>query len=71
MEPGYSLFETDLGWCGIAWGPRGITRVALPASQKEETVARLSGGSGLVRRLPPPEVAEAVRMITLHLSGKP
>ncbi|WP_202964824.1 hypothetical protein, partial [Inquilinus limosus] len=37
----YTLFETAIGPCGIAWGPRGITGVQLPGSSAEKTRQRL------------------------------
>jgi methylated-DNA-[protein]-cysteine S-methyltransferase len=37
----YSLVETGLGWIGIAWNARGLTRVQLPARDREATERRL------------------------------
>lgn len=31
MTRGFTLFETPIGTCGIAWGPRGIVGASLPA----------------------------------------
>jgi methylated-DNA-[protein]-cysteine S-methyltransferase len=30
QRPGFLLFDTAIGRCGIAWGSRGLTAVALP-----------------------------------------
>lgn len=40
MNP-YILFETALGWCAMAWGPRGIVGVELPAADAAATAARI------------------------------
>jgi methylated-DNA-[protein]-cysteine S-methyltransferase len=37
----YALFDTGIGRCGIAWGPRGIAGVQLPEAGAEATHARL------------------------------
>ncbi len=38
---GYSLFDTPIGRCGIAWGERGVAGVQLPEASVAETRARL------------------------------
>src|SRR5215813_5900272 len=67
---GFSLFETAVGRCGIAWGSRGILGVQLPEGSTERTRSRLR------RRFPrateatrPPEVEGAVQAITSLLRG--
>ena len=65
--PGFALFDTAVGRCGIAWGKRGVCCVRLPEARATEMRAHL------VRRFPeaeesapPPVVQRAVdRMITL------
>lgn len=48
MDPsGFTLFETTVGVCGIAWGPAGLTAVQLPEATPAATRARL------LRELPP------------------
>ena len=34
---GFTLFDTDIGRCGIAWGARGIAGVQLPERSDHET----------------------------------
>lgn len=71
---GFTLFETAIGWCGIAWGPAGLTDVQLPEASVSATRARLR------RQLPPtarehdpaalpPEIARAVDRIAALLAG--
>jgi methylated-DNA-[protein]-cysteine S-methyltransferase len=38
---GYSIFDTGIGRCGIAWGPLGIVGVQLPEAREIETRRRL------------------------------
>ena len=38
---GYSIFDTDLGRCGIAWGDLGIVGVQLPEARELETRRRM------------------------------
>ncbi len=71
----YTLFDTPLGVCGLAWGPGGLCAVQLPEGSEEASRARLE------RRLPgarevlaagrPPAIAEAVRRIAVLLAGAP
>lgn len=69
---GFALFDTAIGACGIAWGPRGIVGVQLPEDGEGATRARM------VRRFaqlpecePPPEVQRACAAIRALLAGEP
>jgi methylated-DNA-[protein]-cysteine S-methyltransferase len=53
----YEIFETDAGWCGIAWNDEGIVRFTLPSSN-EAGAERL-----LLRRLPEATRGAATRDI--------
>ena len=68
---GFTLFDTVIGRCGIAWGGRGVVGVQLPEKRDLETRARL------LQRFPgghesaaPPEVQRAVDDITALLRGE-
>jgi methylated-DNA-[protein]-cysteine S-methyltransferase len=39
--PGYSIFDTGLGRCGIAWGDLGVMGVQLPEAREIDTRKRL------------------------------
>jgi methylated-DNA-[protein]-cysteine S-methyltransferase len=67
----YSLFDTPIGPCGIAWGEGGIVGLQLP--EKSERAAR----ERLLRRhadageaAPPAEVQRAIEAILALLSGE-
>lgn len=71
MSHHYLIFETDGGFCGIAWNNHGITRFQLPASNAEATE------HALLRRLPdgkpgtpPASVLEAVAAVRRYFAGE-
>ena len=41
MGRGYSIFDTGIGRCGIAWGDLGVVGVQLPEAREIETRKRL------------------------------
>jgi methylated-DNA-[protein]-cysteine S-methyltransferase len=53
-------FDTAIGRCAVAWGPRGITRVWLPEARGAATPGPV-----------PAEVLDAVEAITALLDGEP
>lgn len=68
---GFTLFDTAVGRCGIAWGARGILGVQLPERHDGATRARL------IRRYPdaaetppPPHVQRAIDDIIGLLRGE-
>ena len=68
---GYSLFETPVGPCGVAWGPRGIVGVQLPEDDVESTRVRLSARHpALSESAPPADVTRAISAIVALLAGK-
>jgi O-6-methylguanine DNA methyltransferase len=67
---GYTLFDTRIGRCGVAWGPRGIVTVQLPDGREEDLCARLARlNGGGPPTVPPPAIEEAVVAIAALLSG--
>ena len=70
MNP-YILFETALGWCAMAWGPRGIVGVQLPSSDASATAARMGRRfPATVQATPSLEVAAARDAIVALLRGE-
>lgn len=70
--PGFTLFDTAIGRCGVAWGERGLTGVQLPQPDEAQTRTRLlqRAKSELSEASPPPSVAQAIAGMAALLSGK-
>ena len=65
----YTLFDTAIGRCAIAWSERGIARIQFPEASDAKAVARLARGDDLVEEKPPTAIARAILRITKHLAG--
>jgi len=71
MEQSFTLFETGIGSCGIAWGERGVIAVQLPEASAERTRARLQRRYPDAREAPPPtDVSRAIEGIVALLRGE-
>ncbi|WP_228430515.1 methylated-DNA--[protein]-cysteine S-methyltransferase [Baekduia soli] len=71
-DAGSTLFDTAIGACGIAWGPQGVTAVALPAAAPAATRAWLRRRSPEAVPGPAPEaVRAAIDAIRALLDGEP
>ncbi|WP_291862566.1 methylated-DNA--[protein]-cysteine S-methyltransferase [Bradyrhizobium sp.] len=69
---GYTIFDTMIGRCGIAWGPAGIVGVQLPEAREIETRRRLYRLYPDSRdQRPPPNVEIAIEGIVALLRGQP
>lgn len=70
--PSFTLFDTALGRCGIAWNERGVTRIMLPEASDAATRERLTRGApGATEAPPPPAIAAAIALIVQHVRGEP
>lgn len=72
----WTIFETALGPCGLAWSDAGLTRVLLPDRDAAATRARLlervpGAGSMASARTTPPWVKDAITRVCAHLDGRP
>lgn len=70
--PGFALFETPVGRCGIVWSEAGLLGTWLPEADAER------GRTRMARRLPgleetamPPAIAGIAERIVAHLGGAP
>ena len=69
-KPGYTLFETPIGRCALAWSPVGIVAVQLPERHEAATVARLRRRvPRLEHSEPPAQVRQAIAAIQRLLGG--
>jgi len=72
LETGFTLFDTAIGRCGIAWNGRGIVGVQLPEGSEPETRARLRRRFPDAREAPPPaSVERAIDGVVALLRGEP
>ena len=69
---GYTIFDTGIGRCGIAWGSFGIVGVQLPEAREIETRGRMLRQYPDAREMrPPPNVELAIDGIVALLRGYP
>src|SRR5882757_7475225 len=67
---GYSIFDTGIGRCGIAWGDLGVVGVQLPEAREIETRRRLFKLYPEAREQRPPHNVEiAIEGIVALLRG--
>ena len=70
-ERGFTLFDTAIGRCGIAWGGRGVIGVQLPEASEARTSARMRRRFPDAREgPPPPAVRRAIEGIVALLRGE-
>jgi methylated-DNA-[protein]-cysteine S-methyltransferase len=68
----YTLFDTEIGVCAIAWGERGINGVQLPMGDSARTRTRMQQRFGEIAEAEPPaEVVSAIARIRDLLAGQP
>ena len=69
---GFTLFDTPIGRCGVAWGDNGLTGVQLPQPNEAQTRTRLlqRAHAELPEAPPPPAVAHAIAGMTALLEGE-
>ncbi|WP_207479723.1 methylated-DNA--[protein]-cysteine S-methyltransferase [Arenibaculum pallidiluteum] len=69
---GFTLFETPIGRCAIAWGKGGVTALRLPDTDDTATLARLlARAPGAAEARPGPAIAQAIADVSALLSGEP
>jgi methylated-DNA-[protein]-cysteine S-methyltransferase len=69
---GFTLFDTPVGTCGLAWGEYGITGASLPGASAEATRAHLRRRNPALRETAPSaDMLAAIDRITRLLRGEP
>jgi methylated-DNA-[protein]-cysteine S-methyltransferase len=67
----YTLFDTAIGRCAIAWGMAGVVALQLPEASDAATRARLRRRHpGLEEAAAPPEIERVIAAIMALLEGK-
>ena len=69
-EPGYALFETSVGRCGVVWRGARVAGVHLPAAGDPAASLRRRFPDA-VEGAPPPPVRAAMQAIAALLEGEP
>jgi len=70
-RPGFCVFDTAIGTCGVAWGPEGIVGCQLPEANTAATRARLRQRFPNAREAaPPPDVQRACEGIVALMRGE-
>lgn len=70
----WTLFETAIGSCAIAWNDSGLTWLQLPERDRDATLARLHAkvnDAAEMTTAAPAWVKDAVARVREHLGGKP
>jgi methylated-DNA-[protein]-cysteine S-methyltransferase len=68
---GFTLFDTAIGWCGVAWTDRGLAGVQLPEASEADTRERmLRRFPAAAETAPPAEVQRAIDRIVALLHGE-
>jgi methylated-DNA-[protein]-cysteine S-methyltransferase len=68
---GFTLFDTPLGRCAIAWGERGIVGLQLPEARESSTRSRIRQRFPSAVETPPPrEVKRAIDAVAALLGGR-
>lgn len=78
-DTGFALFDTAIGACGIAWGPRGLVGVQLPEAGEGATRRCMRRRFADLPEVPeaeaqdtmPPAVQQAIAGIRALLKGEP
>ena len=70
-DQGFTVFDTALGPCGIAWGARGIIGVQIPEGDHANTRGRMQRRfPSAQEKEPPPHVARVIDDIVALMQGE-
>lgn len=70
-DGGFWVFDTAIGWCGIAWGDGGIVGVQLPLRDQAATADCMRRRfPQLSQTAPVPEVASVMARVQRLLQGE-
>lgn len=68
--PGFALFDTAIGRCGLAWGEAGIVGTALPGASDDQVRRRfIERFPGSVESAPPAALERVVAGIVALMAG--
>lgn len=68
----FTLFDTPIGTCGLAWNGRGVIGVQLPEDEPSRTRGRMARRfPGIREAPPPPSVQTVIADVVALLAGEP
>lgn len=70
MAIAYTIFETAIGDCALAWRGEAICAASLPATTREALRAHLSRGAEMNEAPPPDFVARAIDLVVRLINGE-
>jgi len=78
VQEKYSVFDTPIGCCGIAWSENGdafarpaVTRFQLPEATEKQTETRIARNTAAQgSAAPPPRIAAIIERVRKHLQGE-
>lgn len=66
----YHIFETEIGWAGVAWAERGLIGAYLPEPDPETVRQSFTAKfPGAIETSPPPQIARVVEQIIALMRG--
>jgi methylated-DNA-[protein]-cysteine S-methyltransferase len=69
---GLAVFETSIGWCGLAWSANGLIGAQLPEATQDATIARLRRRFPDVMEIDPsPPILTVIEAIGALAAGEP
>ncbi|WP_274628062.1 methylated-DNA--[protein]-cysteine S-methyltransferase [Arvimicrobium flavum] len=69
MSLSYHLFETAIGWIGVAWSERGIARLLLPQRDRDAMERKLAA-TGALPSPPPAEILAVIDKVKRYAAGE-
>lgn len=67
---GWCLFDTEVGWCGIAWGDTALVGVQLPEENEAATRRVMQRRFGSREAPPPQQVTAVLHRVRAALAGE-
>jgi methylated-DNA-[protein]-cysteine S-methyltransferase len=69
IEAHYRLFDTPIGWCGVAWSDLGLIRLQLPESDRAATERRASRNAARASDRAPAAIAQLIADLQRYFFG--
>jgi methylated-DNA-[protein]-cysteine S-methyltransferase len=66
----YTLFDTTIGVCALAWNAQGLTHAQLPEASRAATEARVRRRCGGTAAEPPPAIAALITDLRRYFAGE-